>query len=200
MPLHRDIHWIGRQWAVTGLGMQLIDQKLKGFFDIEVSRLWDEALIETTRAKEWLNVADFDKGLEVARKRFPDRRRNAIAAGGDGCTDATGRIADTAGSVAVASSCRSHQLRRCLRTVPASPPVTPAVLQSLPAIATPEPIAAGTTSVAENSRCSFRAMPNSFAPGGSERRNDGILPVCHGGDSRIIPGDRNTLEPNQKAF
>jgi len=69
MPLHRDIHWIGRQWAVTGHGMQLIDQKLKGFFDIETSRLWEEALIETMRAKEWLNVADFDKGLEVARKR-----------------------------------------------------------------------------------------------------------------------------------
>ena len=30
MALHRDIHWIGRQWAVTGHGMQLIDQKLKG--------------------------------------------------------------------------------------------------------------------------------------------------------------------------
>ena len=72
MALHRDIHWIGRQWAVTGRGMQLIDQKLKGFFDIEVSQLWYEALIETTRAKEWLNVADFDKGLEVARKRYKD--------------------------------------------------------------------------------------------------------------------------------
>jgi len=71
MPLHRDIHWIGRQWAVTGLGMQLIDQKLKGFFDIEIPRLWEDALIEEMRAKEWLNVADFDKGLEVARKRFP---------------------------------------------------------------------------------------------------------------------------------
>jgi len=71
MPLHRDIHWIGRQWAVTGHGMQLIDQKLKGFFDIEVARLWDDALIATTRGKEWLNGADFEKGLEVARKRFP---------------------------------------------------------------------------------------------------------------------------------
>ena len=71
MPLHRDIHWIGRQWAVTGHGMQLIDQKLKGFFDIEISQLWDDALIATTRAKEWLNGADFEKGLEVARKRFP---------------------------------------------------------------------------------------------------------------------------------
>ncbi len=74
MPLHRDIHWIGRQWAVTGIGIQLIDQKLKGFFDIEISKLWDDALIETTRAKEWLNRADFDKGLDVARARFRDRR------------------------------------------------------------------------------------------------------------------------------
>jgi hypothetical protein len=71
MALHRDIHWIGRQWAVTGHGMQLIDQKLKGFFDIEASHLWEDALIESMRAKEWLNVMDFDKGLSVARARFP---------------------------------------------------------------------------------------------------------------------------------
>jgi hypothetical protein len=70
MPLHRDIHWIGRQWAVTGHGMQLIDQKLQGFFDIEVSRLWDDDLIESMYAKEWLNAADFDKGLAVARARY----------------------------------------------------------------------------------------------------------------------------------
>jgi hypothetical protein len=80
MPLHRDIHWIGRQWAVTGHGMQLIDQKLKGFFDIEASRLWEEALVETMRDKEWLNVADFDKGLEVARKRFPPGGITLLAA------------------------------------------------------------------------------------------------------------------------
>jgi hypothetical protein len=71
MALHRDIHWIGRQWAVTGHGMQLIDQKLQGFFDIEAIRLWDERLIESMRAKEWLNAADFDKGLAVARARYP---------------------------------------------------------------------------------------------------------------------------------
>ncbi len=71
MALHRDIHWIGRQWAVTGHGMQLIDQKLQGFFDIEINRLWDESLVETMHAKEWLNAADFDKGLAVARVRFP---------------------------------------------------------------------------------------------------------------------------------
>src|SRR5882757_1899073 len=72
MALHRDIHWIGRQWAVTGYGMQLIDQKLKGFFDIEAVKLWEDGLIETMHTKEWLNRDDFDKGLAIARKRYPD--------------------------------------------------------------------------------------------------------------------------------
>jgi hypothetical protein len=69
MALHRDIFWIGRQWAVTGHGMQLIDQRLMGAFDIEAARLWDDDLIARTRAKAWLNAADFDKGLAVARTR-----------------------------------------------------------------------------------------------------------------------------------
>ena len=77
MPLHRDIHWIGRQWAVTGHGMQLIDQKQKGLFDIEAARLWDEAVIEGLRAQQWVNVVDFDKGLEVARKRHKGQSRAA---------------------------------------------------------------------------------------------------------------------------
>jgi hypothetical protein len=71
MALHRDILWIGRQWAVTGHGMQLIDQRLMGAFDIEVARLWDDDLIERLHAKEWLNVADFGNGLAVARTRHP---------------------------------------------------------------------------------------------------------------------------------
>lgn len=69
MPLHRDILWIGRQWAVTGHGMQLIDQRLMGDFDIEVARLWDEDVIAGMRARSWLNAADFDTALEVARSR-----------------------------------------------------------------------------------------------------------------------------------
>ena len=71
MALHRDIFWIGRQWAVTGHGMQLIDQRLEGAFDIEVIRLWDEDLIASLRAKAWLKADDFDKGLAVARTRHP---------------------------------------------------------------------------------------------------------------------------------
>ena len=71
MVLHRDIYWVGRQWAVTGHGLQACDQKQKGKFDIEAARLWDDGLVETMHAKEWLNAADFDKGLEIARKRYP---------------------------------------------------------------------------------------------------------------------------------
>lgn len=71
MPLHRDIHWIGRQWAVTGHGVQLIDQKLQGFFDIEASKLWDDDVIESMLARDWVNAADFDKAIAVARARYP---------------------------------------------------------------------------------------------------------------------------------
>jgi len=72
MPLHRDILWIGRQWAVTGFGMQAIDQKLGGRFDIEIARLWDENLTAGLREQTWFNAGDFEKGLAVARKRHPE--------------------------------------------------------------------------------------------------------------------------------
>ncbi|HMM90737.1 hypothetical protein [Bradyrhizobium sp.] len=69
MALHRDILWIGKQWAVTGHGMQLIDQRLMGAFDIEVAHLWDDDLIASMHERAWLNTADFDQGLAVARAR-----------------------------------------------------------------------------------------------------------------------------------
>jgi hypothetical protein len=71
MALHRDIYWVGRQWAVTGLGMQAIDQKLQGKFDIDVSRLWEDDLPESLRAEKWFNPEDFGKGLVLARARYP---------------------------------------------------------------------------------------------------------------------------------
>ena len=73
MALHRDILWIGKQWAVTGHGMQLIDQRLEGAFDIEAARLWDDDLIAGLRAKAWLKAEDFDKALAVARTRHPQQ-------------------------------------------------------------------------------------------------------------------------------
>jgi hypothetical protein len=71
MPLHRDIFWVGRQWSVTGYGMQAIDQKLKGKFDIEVSRIWDDDLHDALSDEKWFNAGDFDKGLAEARKHYP---------------------------------------------------------------------------------------------------------------------------------
>jgi hypothetical protein len=79
MALHRDIFWIGRQWAVTGHGMQLIDQRLMGAFDIDVAGLWDDDLIVRMHAKEWLNAADFDKGLAVARTRHSQRQAGSTS-------------------------------------------------------------------------------------------------------------------------
>ena len=71
MALHRDIFWIGRQWAVTGAGIQAVDQRLRGVLDIDTARLWDDALIQNRRAKAGVNVEDFDKAVTMARARYP---------------------------------------------------------------------------------------------------------------------------------
>ena len=75
MALHRDIYWIGRQWAVTGYGMQAIDPRLKGQFDIEAIRLWEDGLSDNLNAAGWLNNEDFAKALSVARARYPQPPR-----------------------------------------------------------------------------------------------------------------------------
>ena len=72
MALHRDIYWVGRQWAVTGYGLQAVDQKLKSKFDIEISRLWEDGLLESMQSEKWLNIDDFAKGLSMARARYPE--------------------------------------------------------------------------------------------------------------------------------
>jgi hypothetical protein len=78
MALHRDIYWVGRQWAVTGYGIQACDQKQKGKFDIESARLWDDGVLEAVRALKWLNIEDFDKALSVARKHYPEPPRKPV--------------------------------------------------------------------------------------------------------------------------
>jgi hypothetical protein len=78
MALHRDIYWVGRQWAVTGFGIQAIDQRLKGSFDIEGPGVWDDVTVERTRGLAWLNAADFDRALELARARHPEPPRKKL--------------------------------------------------------------------------------------------------------------------------
>jgi hypothetical protein len=75
MALHRDIYWVGRQWAVTGYGMQAVDPRLKGQFDIEASRLWEDGLSDSLNAGGWLNAEDFAKALSVAQARYPQPPR-----------------------------------------------------------------------------------------------------------------------------
>ena len=77
MALHRDIYWVGRQWAVTGHGIQACDQKQKGQFDIEGSRLWEDGVQEGVRAQKWINTEDFEKAVSIARKYYPEPPRKA---------------------------------------------------------------------------------------------------------------------------
>jgi hypothetical protein len=77
MALHRDIYWVGKQWAVTGYGVQACDQKKKGQFDIEASRLWEDGVLESLRAEPWFNSEDFDNALVAARKYYPEPPRKA---------------------------------------------------------------------------------------------------------------------------
>lgn len=77
MPLHRDIFWVGRQWTVTGYGIQAVNRNRHGDFDIEASRIWDEALLESLHEQAWFNPEDFSKALVVARARHPQPQQAA---------------------------------------------------------------------------------------------------------------------------
>jgi hypothetical protein len=79
MALHRDIFWVGKQWAVTGYGMQAVDQKQKSKFDIEASRVWEDDLLEVLSEQRWFNAEDFNAGLSVARAKYPEAPAKAAA-------------------------------------------------------------------------------------------------------------------------
>jgi hypothetical protein len=79
MALHRDIFWVGKQWAVTGYGMQAVDQKQKSKFDIEASRVWEDDLLEVLSEQRWFNAEDFSAGLSVARAKYPEPPAMAAA-------------------------------------------------------------------------------------------------------------------------
>ena len=75
MTLHRDVYWVGKQWAVTGHGIQACNQRQKGQFDIEASRLWEDGVQDAVRAEKWVNTDDFEKAVTVARKYYPEPPR-----------------------------------------------------------------------------------------------------------------------------
>jgi hypothetical protein len=43
-----------------------------------MSRVWDEIVVERARALAWLNAADFDKAIEIARARYPEPVRKNL--------------------------------------------------------------------------------------------------------------------------
>jgi hypothetical protein len=122
MALHRDIFWIGRQWAVTGHGMQLIDQRLEGVFDIEAARLWDDDFMESLRAKAWLKAEDFDKGLAVARMRHSQPQ-----------TTSTSVVAPPAPAIEPVAPAPAPKLERPAAVEPPQPPPAP------PEVLSPQP-------------------------------------------------------------
>ena len=69
MVLHRDIYWLGKQWAVTGYGVQAVDKRLDMKFDVEVERIWEEDLAAARRSEIWFDEHDFTLALGVARRR-----------------------------------------------------------------------------------------------------------------------------------
>jgi len=78
MALHRDIYWVGRQWAVTAVGIQAVDQRRRRAFDVEVVRIWDDGLVDRMVTLDWFNREDFDKALAIARTRFPEPPRKPL--------------------------------------------------------------------------------------------------------------------------
>jgi hypothetical protein len=68
MTLHRDIYWLGRQWAVTGHGIQAVNNRLNMRFDIEASRIWHDGMDEPMRQLDWFDAEDFAEALRVARR------------------------------------------------------------------------------------------------------------------------------------
>jgi hypothetical protein len=72
MALHRDIYWVGKQWAVTGHGIQACNQKKRGQFDIAASQLWDARVLNAVRSLDWVNRDDFDNAVAAARKHYPE--------------------------------------------------------------------------------------------------------------------------------
>jgi len=67
--LHRDVFWLGKQWAVTGYGIQAISNKLEMKFDVEASRIWDDQPDPSLRSQPWFDAGDFAEALAIARKR-----------------------------------------------------------------------------------------------------------------------------------
>ena len=69
MVLHRDIFWLGRQWAVTGYGIQLVSNKHGMRFDVAAADIGRDDLDALMHNEPWFDAADFAEAVAVARRR-----------------------------------------------------------------------------------------------------------------------------------
>jgi hypothetical protein len=81
--LHRDIFWLGKQWAVTGYGIQAVDKKLDMKFDVEADRIWEDGLDEPMLSESWFDANDFNQALGIARRRARENPATFQHAKGD---------------------------------------------------------------------------------------------------------------------
>jgi hypothetical protein len=76
-PLTEPIFWIGKQWAVTGYGVECRD----GTYFIEAKRLWqdepDWGWKKHMAEKDWVDLADFSAALDWARQHYAHLRKRA---------------------------------------------------------------------------------------------------------------------------
>jgi len=70
--LQEPVFFQGRQWAVTGFGVECRD----GTYPIAAKRLWEEektyGWVRHLAEKEWVDLEDFIVVLGVARVRFQE--------------------------------------------------------------------------------------------------------------------------------
>ena len=81
MGLHRDIYWLGRQWAVTGYGIQAVDQRRFGLHDVEAARIDDAEVVAALEAFGWFDVEDFREAVRQAKRR-PKSGHDGFTRGG----------------------------------------------------------------------------------------------------------------------
>lgn len=81
--LHRDVFWLGQQWAVTGYGIQAINIKLEMKFDIDVTRIWDDNLDADLLQEPWFIADDFAEALAFARRKSEERPTSFLIPSGN---------------------------------------------------------------------------------------------------------------------
>jgi hypothetical protein len=72
--LSKPVFWRGRQWAVTGYGVERRDRNR---YWIDHRRLWDDergfGWVRHMAEKNWVDIADFAEALRLARIRWPQK-------------------------------------------------------------------------------------------------------------------------------